>query len=323
MPLLCFDGDAAGQKAAIRAAIRALPMLAPGRSLCFATLPPGQDPDDLVRGGGRDAAEAVFKASAPLVDLLWRHERDAAPLDTPEARAGLRRRLADHARTIADPDVRRQYEIEFNERFFQQFLRARSFKRGDAVRSFRTGAANAGKRDENAIERDREKARWIGRNGGMDRMLARSVLCGLLHHPEALVSHADAIACVALDATLESFRNVMLDAAFSVAALEPGRLASILTEAGLADAADDLQRTNVLAFSFLRGNAQTERALRDLGAAIEALATRPELDAALAAATARLNAAPDEAGFAEQLRLRAARDAADRSLAALAQGEDG
>ena len=110
--------------------------------------------------------------------------------------------------------------------------------------------------------------------------------------------------------------------AFSGAPLEPGRLGSILVDAGLADVADELQRTNILAFSFLRGNADTERALRDLGAAIEALATRPELDAALAAATARFNATPDDAGFAEQLRLRAAREAADRSLAALVQGED-
>jgi hypothetical protein len=31
-PLLCFDGDAAGQKAALRAALRALPLLKPGNS---------------------------------------------------------------------------------------------------------------------------------------------------------------------------------------------------------------------------------------------------------------------------------------------------
>jgi DNA primase len=98
---------------------------------------------------------------------------------------------------------------------------------------------------------------------------------------------------------------------------------AILEQAGLGSVADQLQRTNGLAFSFLRSNADSDRARRDLAAAIEVMAARPELDAALAAATERLMAAPDEEGFAEQRRLRAARDEADRSLAALAQGEDG
>ena len=96
-----------------------------------------------------------------------------------------------------------------------------------------------------------------------------------------------------------------------------------MAQAGLGDVAEGLQRTNGLAFSFLRSNADSDRARRDLGAAIEALAARPELDAALAAATERLMAAPDEAGFAEQRRLRGARDEADRALAALAFGADG
>src|SRR5688572_19389009 len=92
-PILCFDGDAAGQKAAVRAALRALPHVGPGRALGFVTLPPGQDPDDLVRARGREAFEALLDQPEPLVDRLWRHELEAAPLRTPEQRAGLRRRL--------------------------------------------------------------------------------------------------------------------------------------------------------------------------------------------------------------------------------------
>jgi DNA primase len=323
VPLLCFDGDAAGQKAAIRAALRALPMLAPGRSLCFATLPPGQDPDDLVRSGGRDAIEPIFNASTPLVEIVWRHEHDAAPLDTPEARAGLRRRLTDLTKTIADGDVREQYAAEFRRRFdalfaapVRQHPQRAPQTRYDPLRSKRPYWKE---RDPPASA----QAQSMGNQGAMERMLARAVLAGLCRHPQAIASHAEAIACVDLgDATLARLRQAMLDAAFSGTPLEPGGLGSILVDAGLANVADELQRTNILAFSFLRGNADTERALRDLGAAIEALATRPELDAALAAATARFNATPDDAGFAEQLRLRAAREAADRSLAALVQGED-
>ncbi|MEO6360097.1 MAG: DNA primase, partial [Sphingomicrobium sp.] len=102
-PILCFDGDSAGQKAAIRAAARALPHLGPERTLRFAELPAGQDPDDLIKsaaamvGGdgaaqqkaGREAFEAVIEKAEPLDARLWRHEYQFAPLTTPEARAGL------------------------------------------------------------------------------------------------------------------------------------------------------------------------------------------------------------------------------------------
>ena len=89
-PICCFDGDAAGQKAAVRAAMRALPHLGPERTLRFVALPAGQDPDDIVRQGGRAAIEALLAKPEPLVERLWRHEVEAAPLDTPEARAGLK-----------------------------------------------------------------------------------------------------------------------------------------------------------------------------------------------------------------------------------------
>ena len=87
-PILCFDGDAAGRKAAIRAALRALPHLAPDRTLRFVELPAGQDPDDLVNSGGRDAVEALLAAPEPLDERLWRHEVEAQPLDDPREPRG-------------------------------------------------------------------------------------------------------------------------------------------------------------------------------------------------------------------------------------------
>src|SRR6185437_754301 len=73
-PVLCFDGDAAGRRAALRALARALPLLQPGRSLRFAELPPGEDPDSLVRGGGSSAFGEVLAAARPLSEVLWRAE---------------------------------------------------------------------------------------------------------------------------------------------------------------------------------------------------------------------------------------------------------
>jgi DNA primase len=88
-PILCFDGDRAGVRAAHRAADLALPLLQPGKSLRFALLPAGQDPDDLVRAGGADAMGAVIGAARPLVDMVWVRETESGVFDTPERRAAL------------------------------------------------------------------------------------------------------------------------------------------------------------------------------------------------------------------------------------------
>ena len=99
-PILCFDGDSAGKKAAIRAATRALPLLRPDRTLRFVELPAGQDPDDVISAGGREAFEALLASPEPLDARLWRHELEAEPLATPEAWASLKERLVAHAATI-------------------------------------------------------------------------------------------------------------------------------------------------------------------------------------------------------------------------------
>src|SRR3546814_15904829 len=75
VPILCFDGDSAGQKAAMRAAMRALPLLRPGFCLAFATLPAGQDPDDIVRARGATGFTALPAEAQPLVDRPRSDER--------------------------------------------------------------------------------------------------------------------------------------------------------------------------------------------------------------------------------------------------------
>ncbi|MEP5516206.1 MAG: DNA primase, partial [Bauldia litoralis] len=97
-PILCFDGDSAGVRAAWRAAETALPFLQPGKSLRFALLPEGQDPDDLIRTAGRQAMADVLAAARPLVDLIWSRETESGVFDTPERRAALEARLREIAR---------------------------------------------------------------------------------------------------------------------------------------------------------------------------------------------------------------------------------
>ena len=123
-PILCFDGDDAGRRAAYRALDLALPLIKPGKSLKLAALPDGQDPDDLVRSGGREAVEDVLAAARPLADILWTRESEAGPFNTPERRAALEARLAEVTATIADETVRRYYRQDFAARLRQMFAPA-------------------------------------------------------------------------------------------------------------------------------------------------------------------------------------------------------
>ncbi|MGE0231562.1 MAG: DNA primase [Flavobacteriaceae bacterium] len=108
-PILCFDGDNAGLKAAFRAVDTALPMLVPGKSLRFAMLPEGRDPDDILRDSGAAALADALSAPRGLADMLWAREAEAALLDTPERRAAFEARIGDAIRSIKDDTVRRYY----------------------------------------------------------------------------------------------------------------------------------------------------------------------------------------------------------------------
>ncbi|MBX9741862.1 MAG: DNA primase [Beijerinckiaceae bacterium] len=143
-PILCFDGDRAGRKAANRAIDTALPLIGPGKSLRFAFLPEGQDPDDLARSGGQAAIAEVLASARPLVDVLWTREAEAGPLDTPERRAALERRLSDLVKEIKDETLRKYYRDEIMARL-------------DAMQGRQPGGAGG---------RGRGGGKWTGRPGG-------------------------------------------------------------------------------------------------------------------------------------------------------------
>src|SRR5690606_16983229 len=95
-PILCFDGDNAGRRAAIRAIERVLPILAADQSLKFAFLPEGEDPDSLIRSGGAAAFGAVLDSAFPLSEILWQMTLEGRQLNTPEAQAGLKKIIEAH-----------------------------------------------------------------------------------------------------------------------------------------------------------------------------------------------------------------------------------
>ena len=122
-PILCFDGDKAGLRAAFRSVERALPLIKPGQTLRFAMLPDGQDPDDLIKAKGRGAMEEVLTRAIGLVDMLWEREVQAEPLNSPEAKAGLKSRIFAALKEIQHDDVRAQYQTVLLDRFDAEFGR--------------------------------------------------------------------------------------------------------------------------------------------------------------------------------------------------------
>ena len=149
-PILCFDGDEAGIRAAKRAAERALPLLKPGYSIRFVNLPAGEDPDTLIKGRGGDYLEELLNNARPLDNIIWDLETAKIDLDTPERLAGLESRLETHARSIADGKVQYQYRDLFRER-----LRTLKFQERQKKYRGRGGSKNIEKwaKDDNNMNR--------------------------------------------------------------------------------------------------------------------------------------------------------------------------
>lgn len=321
VPILCLDGDSAGQKAAIRAAHRALPLLAPGRSLAFVTLPPGKDPDDIVREKGGAAFEKLLRESAPLVDLLWSSEIAAEPLATPEQKAGLKQRLRDRAESIADPGVRAEYVAEFRRRFDALYAaqRAPFVPRAPAAawRGGRGGLPWKAPPGPPSAEAKRVQQQ------GIDRVLARPVLTGLLRHPSEISRHIGELGRLDLtDPALADLLNAMIDVAVDDQALDSEGLLTILAATGFDIIARDLLRADRLTFSFTQKDGDATRAYDDLDEAIAILIARPEVDAALAEATALMQANYSDAAFERQVSLVKEQQALDARLANLVQANE-
>ncbi len=320
-PICCFDGDSAGQKAAVRAGLRALPHLGPERTLRFVALPAGQDPDDLVRSAqnpeqAREAVEALLASPEPLVDRLWRHEVEAAPLDTPEARAGLKQRLIEHTQAIADPSVRQLYRDEWLRRF-DALVRPPQQQHGGRSLYPRREWKKQGGRFVPPNPPALESTRGVHKSG-IEAPIARALLEGFMLYPQALHDHIEELAHLRIaDRSSAALRDQLVQIAMSGQHLDRDALQTILS--GKAAGAD--ARRGAMRFSFTQRSSNPEAALSDLGAALEAVIALNEIELALGEATRKLKQEISEATYAEQQRLMAARKSYNDRLASLASNE--
>jgi DNA primase len=256
-PILCFDGDSAGRRAAFRAVETVLPHLAPGRSVQFAFLPDGLDPDDLIRQHGAAAFEEVLANKiSPLFDvLIEREEQQGDAAVTPEQRASLEARLKALVARIGDPSVRDQYQRELRQTLWKKNDR---LMKGLVGANGRRDARFAGKRRDNTAVDWRVGARAAERSrlGSLPRASAlaptpmrSNELAGrsiplpareallvrtLLNHPWLLEARCEQVAELTLTAPpLVRLRDAMLALLGQNNTLERDGLRSQLTALGL------------------------------------------------------------------------------------------
>ena len=247
-PILCFDGDGAGQRAAFRALDVALPMLEPGKSLRVAMLPGGQDPDDLARSGGAAAIDTVLDSAQPLVDVLWARETAAGPLDTPERRAGLAKTLREAVAGIRDETVRRFYRDEIDgrlrhlsggrpERSENGFSAGPRPPRAPFQRRPRPGDPPPSPRIVTGFNPLLKVTAPAPVQGGRAAKREAMIVASLLAHPELLGIEEEALAALELvNPDAQALRDVLLDRAAEVDALEPELMEARLRRAGLEEA---------------------------------------------------------------------------------------
>jgi DNA primase len=300
MPILCFDGDAAGQRAAMRAALRALPLLKPAHSLRIVRMPPGLDPDDLVRREGAAGMERVLAGAIGLAELVWQHELAADPLDTPEDKAGLKARLLAHVDAIGHPDIKALYRKDWLDRFGQFAYPRREPQPFQPRAGQAKGPRRFGQPPVPSSPLAPTKALLARPAGDAVRAQALSALAaGLCRLPDEIRRHAEALAALAPeDPRIDCL--VSLDEADDEAGepLESATLATIFASRGLAPV--DLAPHRAMAFRFLAHDDAEARA--ELADVIAVLAERPAVTAALARITA--NGVQTDEDWAEQQRLR-------------------
>lgn len=120
-PILCFDGDSAGQRAAVRAVDRALPLLTNTHTVRVAYLPEGEDPDSLLHQSGRSGMQAVLDQAKPMVDVIWELTLENRRLQTPEQRGAFISAIKQRVSRIQDEFLRKLYQDEVQKRLSAAF----------------------------------------------------------------------------------------------------------------------------------------------------------------------------------------------------------
>ena len=281
-PLLCFDGDEAGRRAAARAAERVLPILKPGFSLRFVFLPEGDDPDSLIREGGPEAMKAVLAQAVPLVDWLWRIETQGRPLDTPERRAALRKSVMARLGEIAERSVQEHYLRDFEER-----LRALFFPKKSEI--YHGTARRRGAVPTRPGDRPHLQPKADGNTGNSLLQAHKALLAALIRHPDLLHEVAEGLVRVDLKrgGELDRLRDAILKTA--AVPLDSAAMENHLNELGFSDTLRSVLSRQVSdVYRIARPGMLRDEVLQGWQELFGGLVIAPELEREVTAAERRL-----------------------------------
>lgn len=194
-PILCFDGDNAGVRASARTATRALPLLTPEKTIRFAYLPEGEDPDSLLQKSGSSAMNAVLEQAKPMIDMLWDLSLENRILRTPEDRAAFQGALRQQVSQIQDESLRQLYRDAVEKKLAAHFQWQRPQK------TFQRNAGYGGQRSNNKRNfnnnrsfRPIEPAPTQPIDG--QKLRERVLLAVMVNHPDLFAEFGEELACI-------------------------------------------------------------------------------------------------------------------------------
>ena len=294
-PVLCFDGDNAGVRAAKRAAERAMALLRAGVGLRFAALPSGEDPDSLVQKQGAAAFQALLDAAKPLSQVVWETELAQGPTDTPEGRAALQKRLNDHVQRIEDATVRGHFQSTFKDRVWKLGREAtnKSFA-GGSKGSFQGGRKGGrGYKPPKPEVFGAEDGRKAATSSRVDTISAREevLLATLITHPGLFDDIGEKLGNLAFSTVeLDNLRQEALKTLAEDTDLDSEAFQRHLRDSGYAEILDSVLSPRVFGHAFFaRPTEQVDTALAGWNETYELYCWR-NLEAELLEAQRRLAA---------------------------------
>ncbi len=195
IPILCFDGDNAGRKAAIRVCNRILPLLEPGKSVNFAFMPDGEDPDSLIKSIGVSGFREVIKKSIPLFDFLWNTYTQGKDINTPDMKASIKKQLEHEISRISDKDVQNFYRSDLRVRVSKIFYPKRYY-------GYNTGGGK--KTGQISIKPQMPKIK----KSQKQHLVSKILLCTIINHPHIFDSIEEVLLNMVIkDKKMDSLRQ--------------------------------------------------------------------------------------------------------------------
>jgi DNA primase len=233
-PVICFDGDAAGQRAALKTTELALTQLAPDKSLKLLKLTGGDDPDSLIRKGGPKAFQAELDKAQPVSAALYPMLAAGLTRSTPEQNAAFLHRLDEVAGLIKDKTLGAEYKQHLRGCFYAE----RRQNQAQARPPFQNGGKwqKPGSRPPLALA-----PRTAPDADKSDLLRARHMLATFFWHPQLIHDLDEAFAHITLPPAESELREALHDFAMRAKTLDRENLLAHLDALGLGGQARDLE----------------------------------------------------------------------------------